>query len=50
MVRCTNSSREPDGSTKAYWLRVDPSCRSAHEALASTWSLSTEDYVPGKES
>ena len=37
MVEVVNSTAEPDGTFKRYFLRVDPSCQSAHEAVASTF-------------
>jgi hypothetical protein len=37
MVELQNSTAEPDGTYKTYWLRVKPTCRTAHEAVASTW-------------
>jgi len=40
MVRVLNSTPEPDGSIKPYWLRVDPTCTTAQEAIASTWRYS----------
>jgi hypothetical protein len=60
MVRCRNSTREPDGSFKPYWLRVHPECRpllrdgsfgapqelTALNALASTWGERGETYAP----
>lgn len=33
-VRVTNSTPEPDGTHKIYWLRVQPGLSCAHEALA----------------
>ncbi len=49
-VKCMNSSLELDGSVKPYWLRVDPACRTAHEALAWTWDMPADEYVPVAES
>ena len=37
MVRVLNSTPEPDGSTKTYWLRCEPGSKTAQEAVASTW-------------
>ena len=37
MVRVLNSTPEPDGSTKNYWLRCEPGSKTAQEAVASTW-------------
>lgn len=36
MVQVVNSTPEPDGTYHEYWLRVDPRCRTAREAVAST--------------
>lgn len=58
MVRVMNSTPEPDGSIKPYTLRVDPSCHTAQDAVASTWRYSdtgarvfprAEDYQPAVE-
>jgi hypothetical protein len=60
MVKCRNSSPEPDGSHKDYWLRVDADLRplladggygqpqemTCHNALASTWGMRGEEYRP----
>ncbi|MBX9695747.1 MAG: hypothetical protein K2Z81_25405 [Cyanobacteria bacterium] len=46
MLRVENSTPEADGSNKHYWLRVPPEMRSAHEAVAWTFSMSTEEYEP----
>jgi hypothetical protein len=46
MVKCRNSSPEQDGSFKDYWLRVDPQCKTAHEALAWTWGMDVNEYRP----
>ena len=63
MVKVVNSTIEPDGSQKDYWLRVDPNTygglKTARAAVASTWrnndanrSLlfkSPDDYDPDIE-
>jgi hypothetical protein len=46
MVKCRNSSPEPDGSFKDYWLRVAPECKTAHQALAWTWGMDVNEYRP----
>lgn len=62
MVECVNSSPEPDGHFKIYWLRVHPQCRplvlrpgdplgepqalTVHNAIASTFGMRGEDYRP----
>ena len=37
MVKVRNSTPEPDGSVKDYWLRVAPGSKTAHAAVASTF-------------
>ncbi len=44
MVEVINSTPEPDGSSKTYWLRVPPTMRSAREAVAWTFDLSARAY------
>ena len=46
LVRITNSSPEPDGSFREYFLRVPPGMRTAREAVAWTFNLSPEEYAP----
>jgi hypothetical protein len=46
MVRVLNSTPEPDGSRKNYWLRVPPSVRTAREAVAWTFGQPPEAYRP----
>ncbi len=46
MVRVTNSTPEPDGSVKEYFLRVPPTMQSAEEAVAWTFGLNRDDYNP----
>lgn len=62
MVKVVNSTVEPDGTYKDYWLRVQPSCyggiKTARAAVASTWRkpdgslvfAKPEDYDPEIES
>ncbi|MBX9686417.1 MAG: hypothetical protein K2X27_06915 [Candidatus Obscuribacterales bacterium] len=50
MVKVVNSSPEPDGSFKDYFLRVPPETRSAKQAVAWTFGLSEEEYQPIIES
>lgn len=45
-VEVLNSTPEPDGSYKTYWLRVDPAMQRARQAVASTFGLSEEEYNP----
>lgn len=54
MVRVINSTPEPDGTKKEYWLRVNPECSTATEAVASTfvipdWLKPYYGYKPQKE-
>lgn len=48
-VRVTNSSPEPDGSYREYFLRVPPGPRSVREALAWTFFMDEDQYRPGVE-
>ena len=50
MVRVVNSTPEPDGTKKIYWLRVPPDTKTAHEAVAWTFGMTTEQYKPVAES
>lgn len=62
MVRVVNTTPEPDGSHKIYWLTVDPNAygglTTARAAVASTWRKADgsllfkepEDYRPAFES
>lgn len=49
MVEVINSSPEPDGSRRRYWLRVPPTTRSAREAVAWTFGLAAEEYRPVRQ-
>jgi hypothetical protein len=60
LLEVVNSTREPDGHFKHYWLRVDPQVRplladnqfgapqmpTALNAAASTFGLTGEQYAP----
>ena len=46
MVEVVNSSPEPDGSFKKYWLRVPPDIETAHEAVAWTFNEKPTEYEP----
>lgn len=64
MVKVINSTPEPDGTKKPYWLRVHPELRpmlpdgglgepqemTAHNAVASTFGLRGEEYILEAES
>jgi hypothetical protein len=46
VVHVINSTPEPDGTYKEYFLRVPPSMMRAREAVAWTFGLSEEEYFP----
>ncbi|PJE99711.1 hypothetical protein CUT44_04240 [Streptomyces carminius] len=45
-VEVVNSTPEPDGSHRTYWLRVPPSVRTAREGVAWTFGLEADGYEP----
>lgn len=49
MLKVKNSSPEPDGTFKDYWLRVPPAMRTAREAVAWTFSMHHAQYKPEVE-
>jgi hypothetical protein len=49
LVHVTNSTPEPDGSVKKYFLRVPPSVRTAREAVAWTFDLPASRYRPERQ-
>ena len=49
MVRVINSTPEPDGSHKIYWLRVPPDCYNPHQAVAYTFGFQPHAYMPLQE-
>jgi hypothetical protein len=46
MVKVINSTPEPDGSFKDYFLRVPPDIRRARQAVAWTFDKTAKDYHP----
>jgi hypothetical protein len=46
MVEVVNSTPEPDGTHRTYWLRVPPSIRTAKDGVAWTFGLDGEAYAP----
>lgn len=46
IVQVRNSTPEPDGSYKDYFLRVPPTMQTAQEAIAWTFGLKPDDYDP----
>jgi len=49
MVQVVNSTPEPDGTRRTYFLRVPPSVSRAREGVAWTFGVSEADYRPEKE-
>lgn len=49
-VAVVNSTPEPDGSYKDYWLRVPPTMQRARQAIAWTFQMNEKDYHPQFES
>ena len=45
MVKVVNSTAEPDGSFKDYYLRVPPAITKARDAVAWTFDVSPEEYA-----
>ncbi len=50
MVHLTNSSPEPDGQFRTYFLRVPPNIRTAREAVAWSFGMTADEYDPLIES
>jgi hypothetical protein len=46
VVEVENSTPEPDGTYKKYFLRVPPTVKTAREGIASTFQMSADEYVP----
>ena len=46
MVEVVNSTPEADGSFRTYFLRVPPTMKSAHQAVAWTFELPESTYAP----
>ncbi|MER5949905.1 DUF6745 domain-containing protein [Streptomyces sp. NPDC001904] len=49
MVEVVNSTPEPDGTHRTYWLRVPPRTRTAREGVAWTFGLEADAYEPQRE-
>ncbi|MER0246295.1 DUF6745 domain-containing protein, partial [Streptomyces sp. HSW2009] len=49
MVEVVNSTPEPDGSSRTYWLRVPPRTTTAREGVAWTFGLPAEEYEPQRQ-
>lgn len=50
MCEVLNSTPEPDGSIKTYFLRVPPNMRTCHEGIAWTFGLEKQMYDPSFQS
>jgi hypothetical protein len=50
MVAVINTTMEPDGTYKEYFLRVPPTMQTALEAVAWTFGMTAEEYAPSVES
>lgn len=46
LVEVRNSTAEPDGTFKTYFLRVPPDTRSPREGIAWTFAMTEEEYEP----
>jgi hypothetical protein len=49
MVEVVNSTPEPDGTRRTYFLRVPPWVQRAREGVAWTFGVAEEDYRPERE-
>ncbi len=49
MVEVVNSTPEPDGRFKHYWLRVPPAVGTAREGVAWSFGMAAEKYAPQLE-
>lgn len=49
VVKVRNSTPEPDGSYKQYFLRVPPGVSTARQAVAWTFGMTGVDYLPAVE-
>ncbi len=46
MVKVVNSTPEPDGTRRSYYLRVPPDTRTAKAGIAWTFGLDESEYQP----
>lgn len=49
MVEVVNSTPEPDGTHRTYYLRVPPGTRTARAGVAWTFGVDEADYAPEKQ-
>jgi hypothetical protein len=45
-VGVVNSTPEPDGTSRRYYLRVPPGMKTAREAVAWTFGMTADEYLP----
>ena len=50
MVKVINSTAEPDGTFREYFLRVPPDTQTAKQGVAWTFGLTEDEYCPSVES
>ncbi|MFS0695406.1 DUF6745 domain-containing protein [Streptomyces nitrosporeus] len=48
-VEVVNSTPEPDGTCRTYWLRVPPGTRTARAGVAWTFGLDADAYAPARQ-
>jgi hypothetical protein len=46
MVNVINSTKEADGTSKEYWIRVPPDIKTSREAVSWTFGIKGNDYSP----
>ncbi|MFI0350594.1 DUF6745 domain-containing protein [Actinomadura sp. 9N407] len=49
MVEVVNSTPEPDGTSRTYYLRVPPTTQTARQGVAWTFGLEARDYQPERQ-
>jgi hypothetical protein len=49
MVKVLNSTAEPDGTFKTYFLRVPPEVTTVEQGIAWTFGLTDKEYAPSIE-
>jgi hypothetical protein len=49
VLKVINSTAEPDGTFKEYFLTVPPEMKTAKEAVAWTFRMTPEEYAPSQE-
>jgi hypothetical protein len=49
MVEVVNSTPEPDGTSRTYWLRVPPQTRTARAGVAWTFGVDAAAYRPQRQ-